>query len=92
MTKTILSVCRGNLDAVSNQIWGCSSAGRAPALQAGGQEFDSPHLHQYLLGDTEKILSISCTLKTKQCKTNDDREKEDRYVVSNPDNEEREIE
>ena len=25
---------------------GCSSAGRAPALQAGGQEFDSPHLHQ----------------------------------------------
>ena len=26
--------------------WGCSSVGRAPALQAGGQEFDSPHLHQ----------------------------------------------
>ncbi len=25
--------------------WGCSSAGRAPALQAGGQEFDPPHLH-----------------------------------------------
>ena len=25
---------------------GCSSAGRAPALQAGGQEFDPPHLHQ----------------------------------------------
>ena len=21
---------------------------RAPALQAGGQEFDSPHLHQYI--------------------------------------------
>ena len=27
-------------------FWGCSSVGRAPALQAGGQEFDSPHLHQ----------------------------------------------
>ena len=27
------------------KIRGCSSAGRAPALQAGGQEFDSPHLH-----------------------------------------------
>ena len=27
------------------KMWGCSSAGRAPALQAGGQEFDSPHLH-----------------------------------------------
>ena len=31
---------------VSTKIWGCSSAGRAPALQAGGQEFDPPHLHQ----------------------------------------------
>ena len=27
------------------EVWGCSSAGRAPALQAGGQEFDPPHLH-----------------------------------------------
>ena len=27
---------------------GCSSAGRAPALQAGGQEFDPPHLHHLL--------------------------------------------
>ena len=26
--------------------WGCSSAGRAPALQAGGQGFESLHLHQ----------------------------------------------
>ena len=27
-------------------LWGCSSAGRAPALQAGGQGFESLHLHQ----------------------------------------------
>ena len=40
-------VCRGSLDEVSMKIWGCSSAGRAPALQAGGQEFDPPHLHQH---------------------------------------------
>ena len=26
--------------------WGRSSAGRAPALHAGGQEFDPPRLHQ----------------------------------------------
>ena len=26
--------------------WGCSSVGRAPALQAGGQEFESLHLHR----------------------------------------------
>ena len=30
---------------VSTKIWGCSSVGRAPALQAGGQEFESLHLH-----------------------------------------------
>jgi hypothetical protein len=27
-------------------LWACSSAGRAPALQAGGREFESPHVHQ----------------------------------------------
>ena len=32
---------------------GCSSAGRAPALQAGGQEFDSPHLHHLLSFEKE---------------------------------------
>ncbi len=26
-------------------MWGISSAGRAPALHAGGQEFESPILH-----------------------------------------------
>ena len=26
-------------------FWGYSSVGRAPALQAGGQEFESPYLH-----------------------------------------------
>ena len=31
---------------VNNPLWGCSSAGRAPALQAGGHGFDSHHLHQ----------------------------------------------
>ena len=26
--------------------WGCSSAGRAPALHAGGHRFEPVHLHQ----------------------------------------------
>ena len=26
-------------------VWGCSSAGRAPALQAGGRRFEPDHLH-----------------------------------------------
>ena len=29
----------------AGSLWGCSSVGRAPALQAGGQEFESLHLH-----------------------------------------------
>ena len=29
--------------------WGLSLVGRAPALHAGGQEFDSPSLHQILV-------------------------------------------
>ena len=32
-------------------LWGCSSVGRAPALQAGGQEFESLHLHYHKLID-----------------------------------------
>ena len=44
------------------EIWGCSSAGRAPALQAGGQEFESPYLHliiqKALNYQMEKTLGI----------------------------------
>ena len=32
--------------AFDELAWGCSSVGRAVALQAIGQEFDSPQLHQ----------------------------------------------
>ena len=39
-------------------IRGCSSAGRAPALQAGGQEFDPPHLHQRASED-EKTTTVA---------------------------------
>ena len=27
------------------RLWGCSSVGRAPALQAGGRQFESDQLH-----------------------------------------------
>ena len=35
-------------------IWGCSSAGRAPALQAGGRQFESLSVHQIL-----RLLSLA---------------------------------
>lgn len=36
---------RRRVHDVFTRIWGCSSAGRAPALQAGGQRFDPAQLH-----------------------------------------------
>jgi hypothetical protein len=36
--------------------WACSSAGRAPALQAGGRRFDPGHVHQ--LSARKSITSL----------------------------------
>ena len=41
-----LSKERKNGENYEPYLWGCSSAGRAPALQAGGHGFESHHLHQ----------------------------------------------
>ena len=41
-------------------IWGCSSAGRAPALHAGGQGFESPQLHHVLLGTNSGVFPVIC--------------------------------
>lgn len=47
---------------IRNDIsWGLSLVGRAPALHAGGQEFDSPSLHQI-----SRIEKRSFSLKFKQ--------------------------
>ena len=37
---------RKDVPKMVEDIWGFSSAGRAPALQAGGQRFDPANLHQ----------------------------------------------
>ena len=38
-------------------LWGLSSAGRAPALQAGGREFESLSLHD---GNSKSAAQINC--------------------------------
>ena len=48
---------------------------RAPALQAGGQEFDSPHLHhpgKFILGNKhiEKYIDISKKGKLEELESN----------------------
>ena len=39
---------------------GCSSAGRAPALQAGGQRFEPAHLHQHIDNRIGLMRSPEC--------------------------------
>jgi len=49
----------GSLEII-DLMWGCSSVGRAVALQAIGQEFESPQLHQTgtgRFGDSDPDLS-----------------------------------
>ena len=38
------------------EFWGCSSVGRAPALQAGGRQFESDQLHQNFVEIIESAL------------------------------------
>ena len=38
--------------------WGCSSAGRAPALQAGGHGFESHHLHHKGISNEVSLVSF----------------------------------
>ena len=38
--------------------WGCSSAGRAPALHAGGHRFDPVHLHQRLEINGRRVVGF----------------------------------
>ena len=39
----------------NTQIWGCSSVGRAPALQAGGHGFESHHLHHFSIEGATRL-------------------------------------
>ena len=42
---------------------GVAQLARAPALQAGGQEFDSPHLHQHIEKYIEEKIGKLAYLK-----------------------------
>ena len=47
MQKTITACF---IEIGGNRVSGISSVGRVPALHAGGQEFESPMLHEFYLG------------------------------------------
>ena len=44
-------------------FWGCSSAGRASALQAGGQGFKSPQLHSLLIFEIPGTVQLADLLQ-----------------------------
>ena len=54
ITKDFFQNSLFNFQGPARDIRGYSSAGRAPALQAGGQRFDPAYLHQRLEGITGK--------------------------------------
>ena len=47
----LLFVTAKRLGTIGFHPWACSSAGRAPALQAGGHRFDPGHVHHFLVLD-----------------------------------------
>ena len=50
-------LCKGDFDDTKT-LWGCSSVGRAPALQAGGHGFESHHLHHWEKQWKDNALAI----------------------------------
>ena len=46
--------------------WGLSLVGRAPALHAGGQEFDSPSLHHVFIEYGYKLKIAELNKRSKE--------------------------
>ena len=60
-------------EQVAARLWGHSSVGRAPALQAGGREFESLYLH--LLSKESRTLYLeNCIYETSKNTLNVDRD------------------
>ena len=54
ITKDFFQNSLFNFQGPARDIRGYSSAGRAPALQAGGQRFDPVYLHHEIYGQVKK--------------------------------------
>ena len=75
-----LSSFEGNIHI----IWGRSSAGRAPALQAGGQEFDSPRLHHLFLSGVNPIQVVLSKSRVLRIARNEENTRESYLKVRRP--------
>ncbi len=62
-------------------MWGFSSAGRAPALHAGGQEFESPNLQNKKSNDISYSVFYFLRVRfDEKCKVTPSLRKSDRGV------------
>ena len=52
----IINIVERKQNTKGESQWGISSAGRAPALHAGGQEFESPILHHLKKRDLKGLF------------------------------------
>ena len=68
-----------NLQGLSpDSLWGHSSVGRAPALQAGGREFEPHCLHQLKMSarsEASEQMHLENCIKKRLKKTRQDKEK-----------------
>ena len=61
-------------------MWGYSSVGRAPALQAGGQEFESLYLHHGILKSHITKLYIENYIMNDNDKYRDKQNRGNKYL------------
>ena len=54
----------------AGHLWGYSSVGRAPALQAGGREFESHYLHLRVLKESPQYVKAYRYLENRIQKAN----------------------
>lgn len=54
----------GSRPVTETSLWGISSSGRAVALQAIGDRFESDILHQVLWGHDDRGLHVALAMRT----------------------------
>ena len=59
----------------AGHLWGYSSVGRAPALQAGGREFESHYLHLRVLIESPQYVKAYRYLENRIQKANIEKSK-----------------
>ena len=66
----------------AGHLWGYSSVGRAPALQAGGREFESHYLHLRVLKESPQYVKAYRYLENRIQKANIEKSKKQVSLIT----------